>query len=218
MGRTDYLSGIDWKNRNPFRLLQHRTRAYDDCSCVVVGRVTPLRAYLDPHGDFDAVSNAPETFGNARLRFSLVRPYVTVPYFPEEFDTAVSNICRITHGLPASNCVVDDTFLTHCDDGTTMINFSWDLFEDVSYHSPAAPSVVLNVHPVFRQPKQVTHCSLQQCCASLLSSLVVRRCVFDILPGTHQRSDQLCRPSRTISIYCKRLGAKVPGSIYYCPC
>jgi len=147
MGQTDYLSGIDWKNRSPFRLLQHKMRAYDNCSCVVVGRVTPLQAYLEPHGDFDALSNAPETFGNARLMFSLVRPDVTVPYFPEEFNTAVSNIRCITHGLPASNCVVDDTFLTRCDDGNTMINFSWDLFEDVSHHLLATPNVVLNVHP-----------------------------------------------------------------------
>ena len=108
--------------------------------------MTPLQAYLDPHSNFNAVLNPPETFSNARLRFSLVRPNITMLYFPEEFDTAVSNICCITHGLPASSCIMDDTFLTHCDNSTTTIIFSWDLFEDVSCYLLSAPSVVLNVH------------------------------------------------------------------------
>ena len=131
MGRMDYLSGINWKNRNPFgRLLEHRTRTYDDCSCIVVGQVTPLHAFLDPHGDFDD-SSTPESFRNAKLKFSLARPDFAIPVFGEEYDTAVSNLCHITHGLP--NSIVNDTLLSLQDDGSTMINFSWDLFEDVRH-------------------------------------------------------------------------------------
>lgn len=129
MGRMDYLSGITWKNRNSFgRLLQHRTRTYDNCSCVVVGQVTPLRAFLEPHGDFDD-SNLPGSFKNAKLKFSLVRPDIGIPSFGEEYNMAISNLRRITHGLPDS--IVDDTFLSLQNDGSTVINFSWDLFEDV---------------------------------------------------------------------------------------
>lgn len=129
MGRVDYLSGINWRNRNPFRVLEHLTRTYDDCSCIVVGQVAPSHAFLDPHGDFDD-SNPPETFKDAKLKFSLVKPDVTAPYFREEFDMAISNVRRITHGLP--NITGNDTFLNLRDDGSTMMNFSWDLFEDVS--------------------------------------------------------------------------------------
>ena len=131
MGQMDYLSGVNWKNRNPFRFLEHQMRTYDDCSCVVVGQVAPSCAFLNVHGDFDD-SNPPKTFKHAKLKFSLVKPdMIAFPCFHEDFDTAISNLQHIAHGLPDS--IIDDTFLSLQNDGSTMINFSWDLFKDMSH-------------------------------------------------------------------------------------
>ncbi len=90
----------------------------------------PLHAFLNPHGDFDDLS-PPETFKNAKLKFSLTKPEIAMPHFHEDFDVAVSNLHCITHGLPST--IVDDMLLSLQDDGSTMINFSWNLFEDVSF-------------------------------------------------------------------------------------
>ena len=129
MGWMDYLSGINWKNRNLFgRLLEHRTWTYDDCSCIVIGQMTPLCAFLDPHDDFDD-SNTPESFRNAKLKF--LRSNFVIPVFSEEYDRAMSNLCHIAHGLP--NSIINDMLLSLQDDGSTMIKFSWDLFEDVRH-------------------------------------------------------------------------------------
>jgi len=124
----EYLTGIGWKSGNDCYRLYHSAQTYINDTCIAVGQVSPLGAYLLPQGDFH-LEQAPESFRDTKLRFSLVRPDDGVRYFRDEFDESILALNSIAFGLPRNKC--PNSFVT-CDSNGVSMNFSWNIFEDVS--------------------------------------------------------------------------------------
>ncbi|KAF8800256.1 hypothetical protein BYT27DRAFT_7217171 [Phlegmacium glaucopus] len=97
----------------------------DRATCAIVGTVSPLRLFLEPHGNFNPTFEH-STFETSKAQFQLVAP-TSYPEFDADFELGMKHIENlqtkaITGGPNAKHFVM-------WDDKKKALKFSWPLFE-----------------------------------------------------------------------------------------
>jgi hypothetical protein len=130
VGSADFLSNLVWLkvgNQDDLMnapVLPDETPS-DKATCVIVGTVSPVRLFLEPHGNFNpAFDNS--ALESSKVQFQLVQP-VTHPEFSDDFKLGIERIERlqtkaISEGPNPEHFVISDG-------RTKALKFSWPMFE-----------------------------------------------------------------------------------------
>ena len=105
--------------------LDSPSQTSDRATCAIVGTISPIRLFLEPHGNYNPTfdKSALET---SKVQFLLVPPVIH-PDFVDDFNIAVEHIERlqdkaITEGPGGEHFII-------LDGRNKALKFSWPLFE-----------------------------------------------------------------------------------------
>lgn len=147
VGSPDFLSHLVWSktgNQNDLMNapsdIKATPQASDRATCAIVGIVSPVRLFLEPHGNFNPMfeNSALET---SKAQFQLVSPALH-PEFNDDFNVGIEHIeslqnKAITEGPNAEHFIVFDG-------QRKGLKFSWPLFEKRVRLLPFPKTVTLN--------------------------------------------------------------------------
>jgi hypothetical protein len=130
VGSPEFLSNLVWLktgNQNDLMCVpvDSNDASSERATCSIVGTVSPVRLYLEPHGNFNPMfdNSALET---SKLQFQLISPEVH-PEFIDDFKLGLERVEKlqnkvITDGPDGEHFIVSDG-------RTRALKFSWPLFE-----------------------------------------------------------------------------------------
>jgi len=130
VGSEDFLSQLVWlKTGNQSDLMSasdsNAPHASDRASCAIVGTVSPVRLFLEPHGNFNPM------FENSALETSKVQFQLTSPETHQEFSNDFKIGIEKIESLQ-NKAIVEGSSAEHfvvLDGQRKALKFSWPLFE-----------------------------------------------------------------------------------------